>query len=93
MQSSEPVRKSRKHKKSRATAGDGTRDAGPSSPAKNDAREPLKLQQGTGSSSSSRHGQLVDLVVEDRKAEERARVQAQKEFGSSWTEHDHKHFL
>ncbi|RMJ24187.1 DUF300 domain protein [Aspergillus sp. HF37] len=96
VQSSEPVRKSRRHKKSRATSGDGAQvnqDVGQSTPVAGDAGEPRPSQRGAGSSSSSRHGQLVDLVIEDRDAEERARAQAQREFGSAWAGPDHKHFL
>lgn len=58
------------------------------------AGQPRSLQRGAGSSASnsSRNSQLVDLVVEDREAEERDRVQAQREFGSAWTGTDQRHF-
>lgn len=92
--SSQPVRKSRKHKKSRATSGDGTRsneDVGSNVSGRGGART-LQRGEASSSSNSSRRGQLVDLVVEDREAEEQDRTQAQREFGSAWAGPDQKHF-
>ena len=48
-------------------------------------------------SSSSKSGdstsQLVDLVVEDKEAENVERVRARKEGGSAWNESETKHFV
>lgn len=50
------------------------------------------------SSSSSKSGdtardQLVDLVVEDKDAEETERVRARKEGGAAWNVNEPKHFV
>lgn len=99
--SSEPVKKSRKHRKSR-TGSDGTHvtesrspKTGNKTPRKESssgrARE-LQRETSTSTSQSSRQGQLVDLVVENREAEERERAQSQRAFGSAWTGPERKHF-
>ncbi|KAJ5129779.1 Organic solute transporter Ost-alpha [Penicillium bovifimosum] len=89
------VRKARKHRKSRASDGGSKRSpkassnkSGPSSAA------PVPLQRNVSSTSSSgtRDGQLVDLVVENTEAEEEDRAQAQRELGSAWTEPETRHF-
>ena len=52
-------------------------------------------ENSTSSSSSAQSGrsQLVDLVVEDREAEETERVRARKEGGARWNEDEQKHFV
>ena len=47
----------------------------------------------SGGSSKSGRSQLVDLVLEDHKAEEIERVRARKEGGSAWNEEETKHFV
>jgi hypothetical protein len=44
-------------------------------------------------SGKSARSQLVDLVVEDKVAEETERVRARKEGGAGWNEDEPKHFL
>jgi hypothetical protein len=54
------------------------------------------LRQESSSSSSSANSnksELVDLVVEDREAEDVERVRARKEGGSGWNEVPPKHFV
>ncbi|KAF2154160.1 DUF300-domain-containing protein [Myriangium duriaei CBS 260.36] len=53
-----------------------------------------KLQKASSSTSSkSASSQLVDIVVEDREAEEVERVRARKEGGPGWNTVDRKHFV
>lgn len=47
----------------------------------------------SSSSSESARSQLVDLMVEDKDAEEVERVRARKEGGAAWNETDQKHFM
>lgn len=47
----------------------------------------------SSNSASSRNSQLVDLVVEDHKAEEIERVRARKEGGPGWNEVEPKHYV
>lgn len=53
------------------------------------------LREDSSSSHSVKSGrsQLVDLVIEDTKAEETERVRARKEGGSAWNEEETKHFV
>ena len=44
-------------------------------------------------SSKSDRSQLVDLVVEDKQAEETEQVRARKEGGAEWNENNGKHFI
>ena len=90
------VKRSRRHRKSRATNSGGTpRSEGSShSPRKEHPISPRAVRQETSSSLShgSHRSQLVDLVVEDQKAEEAEREHAQKAFGSTWLEPEQRHF-
>ncbi|OCK83512.1 DUF300-domain-containing protein [Lepidopterella palustris CBS 459.81] len=53
----------------------------------------LRHQSSSSSSTKSDRSQLVDLVVEDHKAEEVERVRARKEGGPGWNEVEQKHFV
>ena len=53
----------------------------------------LAHKDARSSSSRSDRSQLVDLVVEDREAEETERVRARKEGGAKWNEDETKHFV
>ncbi|KAH8723643.1 organic solute transporter Ostalpha-domain-containing protein [Phaeosphaeriaceae sp. PMI808] len=53
----------------------------------------LRQKSSSSSSAKSDKSQLVDLVVEDRQAEEVERVRARKEGGSAWNEEPPKHFV
>lgn len=53
----------------------------------------LRQDSTSSSSGKSRNSQLIDLVVEDREAEEIERVRARKEGGPGWNEHEQKHFV
>lgn len=66
--------------------------------SKGQSRAPV-LNGILGEESSSSHSgksgrsQLVDLMVEDTKAEETERVRARKEGGSAWNQEDTKHYM
>ena len=53
------------------------------------------LEEDSNSSGSVKSGrsQLVDLMVEDKAAEETERVRARKEGGATWNEEDTKQFM
>lgn len=53
----------------------------------------LRQKSSSSSSAKSDRSQLVDLVVEDHKAEEVERVRARKEGGGAWNEEPPKHFV
>lgn len=53
----------------------------------------LREESTSSGSAKSGRSQLVDLVVEDRDAEEVERVRARKEGGAAWNEDDTKHFV
>ncbi|XP_014558248.1 hypothetical protein COCVIDRAFT_94964 [Bipolaris victoriae FI3] len=53
----------------------------------------LRQKSSSSSSAKSDRTQLVDLVVEDRQAEEVERVRARKEGGPGWNEVPAKHFV
>lgn len=99
-QSSEPVKKARKHRKGRAGSEATHGTEGHRSPKnvksprkKSSFGEPGALQRETSSTShGSRRGQLVDLVVENREAEEQERVHAQRTLGSAWAGPERRHF-
>jgi len=80
-----------KHRSS-SSSGDASGDA-----SRSKSRVPLlgKLlsRQSSSSSSKSDRSQLVDLVVEDHKAEEIERVRARKEGGAAWNEAEQKHYV
>src|SRR5271154_2890581 len=54
-----------------------------------------KIARDKSASGSSKSGQsqIVDLVVEDTKAEEVERVRARKEGGDTWNQQEQKHFV
>ena len=53
----------------------------------------LREESTSSGSDKSGRSQLVDLVVEDREAEEVERVRARKEGGAAWNEDETKHFV
>jgi hypothetical protein len=57
--------------------------------------ESKKIARDKSASGSSKSGQsqVVDLVVEDTKAEEVERVRARKEGGNAWNQQEQKHFV
>ncbi|KKK17361.1 DUF300 domain protein [Aspergillus ochraceoroseus] len=83
------IKKARKSRKTRAPSTSGTQSS-----AGTTSRPEVPPKQGTDSptSQTSSRGQLVDLVVEDRKAEEAEREHIQRAFGSTAVEPEHKHF-
>ncbi|KAJ5084004.1 hypothetical protein NUU61_008583 [Penicillium alfredii] len=84
------VKKARTHRKGRASGESKQKRAssGPSSGTPG----PLQRSASSTSSHNSHRSQLVDLVVEDREAEEEDRVQTQKETGSAWAETETRRF-
>ena len=69
-------------------------------PSKSRNRAPVLdglVREGSSSSKSvsvkSGSSQLVDLVIEDKEAEELERVRARKEGGAAWNEDETKHFV
>ncbi|OJJ31508.1 hypothetical protein ASPWEDRAFT_163563 [Aspergillus wentii DTO 134E9] len=94
--SSKPVKKARKHRKSRAVDSEGKRrsshTSSHSSPKGGPGKSEAIQQVNSSASHNSRRSQLVDLVVEDRKTEERERNQVQKERGSVWADPGERHF-
>ncbi|KAI9370871.1 organic solute transporter Ostalpha-domain-containing protein [Aspergillus egyptiacus] len=91
------VKKTRKSRKVRASSSRGS-NASEGSVSKGSNRERHKIsgthRQGTDSPKSecSRRSQLVDLVVEDTKAEDEERAHTQRAFGSVAVEPEHMHF-
>lgn len=55
--------------------------------------EMLREESSSSHSAKSGRSQLVDLVIEDTKAEETERVRARKEGGSAWNQEETKHFV
>ena len=53
----------------------------------------LRHHSSSSSSAKSDRSQLVDLVVEDHKAEEAERVRARKEGGSGWNAAEPKNYV
>ncbi|EAW14365.1 OSTA/TMEM184 family protein [Aspergillus clavatus NRRL 1] len=90
----EPVKRARKHRKSRPSSDKNQRQETPSQSRSNSSRGAPSLRRGPSSSAShhSHRSQLVDLVVENQEAEEEERAQVQRAFGSTWVEPEHKHF-
>lgn len=96
-QAAEPVRRARKPRKSRTMSGKSEqRDDrnGSSHSRRKGSQESPSLKRGSSSltSQGSHRSQLVDLVVENREAEEEERAQAQRALGSAWVEPENKHF-
>lgn len=88
------VKKAKKSRKVRASTEDQKSSGGHAS--RNSRRHFTEAPQPQESSSSkpqgSHRGQLVDLVVENREAEDEEREHIQKAFGSAAAEPGHKHF-
>ncbi|KAI4255938.1 MAG: hypothetical protein LQ352_002323 [Teloschistes flavicans] len=53
----------------------------------------IREESSSSTSIKSGRSQLVDLVVEDRQAEQTERVRARKEGGAAWNENEAKHFV
>ena len=53
----------------------------------------IREESSSSHSAKSGRSQLVDLMIEDNKAEETERVRARKEGGSAWNEAETKHFM
>ncbi|RAH77924.1 DUF300-domain-containing protein [Aspergillus japonicus CBS 114.51] len=89
-QTSGVVKKSRKQKKPRPSSSDNNhRSAG----ASRSPRASYAEQRANSAASYASHpSQIVDLVVEDQKAEEEERQLAQRAFGSTTVEPEHRHF-
>ncbi|KAK9652289.1 hypothetical protein HCH54_010279 [Aspergillus fumigatus] len=93
----EPVKRARKHRKSRTMSGKGEQrnDRNGSSHSRRlGSHESPSLKRGSSSltTQGSHRSQLVHLVVEDRDAEEEERAQAERAFGTALIEPETKHF-
>lgn len=90
------MKKARKSRKTRASNGshDATDRRPPGSPRRHRPENPELQRHRSNSvrSPGSHRSQLVDLVVEDRKAEDDERIHVQRAFGSVAAEPEHKHF-
>ncbi|KAL4778294.1 organic solute transporter Ostalpha-domain-containing protein [Aspergillus varians] len=91
------VKKARRSRKVRASNGGHDSTEGRTSRSSRKDRpetKPEPQRQGTNSpkSQGSHHSQLVDLVVEDRKAEDEERAHIQRAFGSTAVEPEPKYF-
>ena len=66
-------------------------------PKKQTGKSPIgklfRHDSASSTSAKSSRSQLVDLVVEDQKAEEIERVRARKEGSPAWNEVSSKHFV
>ncbi|KAF8544968.1 organic solute transporter Ostalpha-domain-containing protein [Trichophaea hybrida] len=78
----------RKGKSKRSSPADSQRKK-----VKSEAIQPLLHRNESSSSGSSHRSGLIDLVVEDRRAEETARVRARKEGGPGWNEAEPKRYV
>lgn len=89
------VKKSRTHRKGRASGGEIRQEQNTSSsksPKSADHAGPLQRNASSTSSHNSHRSQLVDLVVEDHEREEQKRVQAQREVGTDAVEVETQRF-
>ncbi|KAL4898035.1 organic solute transporter Ostalpha-domain-containing protein [Aspergillus ambiguus] len=77
----EVVKKPRKHRRSRGSRSDSARGSGGAPSSMSGNRPPREASSSV--SQASNRSQLVDLVVEDREAEDEEREQAQRAFGSA----------
>ncbi|KAE8393693.1 DUF300-domain-containing protein [Aspergillus alliaceus] len=96
-QQPEVVKKFRKHRKVRASSkggasSDGNSISSPSGRESTEARTALQRGPSSFASRSSPRSQLVDLVVEDREAEEKERTEHQRTIGSALLEPEHRYF-
>ncbi|OGE50167.1 hypothetical protein PENARI_c018G00650 [Penicillium arizonense] len=81
------VKKARRHRKGRASDGESGRSPQPKPNSGASSSTPGPLQRNASSTSTNtRKSQLVDLVVENREAEEEDRAQVQRELGSAHAE-------
>lgn len=85
------VRKARRHRNSHVSDGDSHSQANHSKTRRTQRPEGVQRQSSTSTASESRRSQLVDLVVENREAEEQEQRVAQLETGSAWPERDALH--
>lgn len=53
----------------------------------------IREESSSSTSAKSGRSQLVDLVIEDKQAEETERVRARKEGGAAWNEDEAKHYM
>ncbi|OKL58001.1 hypothetical protein UA08_06688 [Talaromyces atroroseus] len=85
------VRKARKHRNSHVSnTNHASQVKGPRS-RRTPRQDEFRRQSSTSAASVSRRSQLVDLVVEDREAEQQYQRRAQRETGSAWPERDALH--
>lgn len=87
------VRKARKHRNSHVsnTSRENKAKSVKSQSTSRPNAVPRQSSTSTTKTTGSRHSQLVDLVVEDRGAEEQEQIRAQRETGSDWPERDALH--
>ena len=76
-----------------SSKGESSRSKSPHSKSHAPFSHLLRQKSSSSSSAKSDRSQLVDLVVEDRQAEEVERVRARKEGGPGWNEVPAKHFV
>ncbi|KAL4739285.1 organic solute transporter Ostalpha-domain-containing protein [Aspergillus similis] len=90
------VKKARKSRKSHASSSGRKTSEGHASrssrPERFETSKPQRKGTDSPKSPGSHRSQLVDLVVEDREAEEEERAQIQRAFGSVAVEDEPKHF-
>ncbi|KAJ5189167.1 Organic solute transporter Ost-alpha [Penicillium cf. griseofulvum] len=89
------VKKARRHRKSRASDGVSRQSPNPNSnrPGPSSVTPgPLQRNMSSTCSSGTQRSQLVDLVVENKNAEEEDRAQLQREYGSAWAEPEPRRF-
>jgi len=101
----QPTRENRKRRKSKiaeiqhsVAKGKHRSSLASEEPSSSKSRKPLlgsliRHKSSSSSSAKSDRSQLVDLVVEDREAENMERVRARKEGGPGWNEASPKHFI
>lgn len=72
----------------------GTNEDGSASRSRAPVLNEMSREESSSShSTKSGRSQLVDLVIEDKVAEETERVRARKEGGSAWNQDETKHFV
>ncbi|KAB8076660.1 organic solute transporter Ostalpha-domain-containing protein [Aspergillus leporis] len=91
------LKKSRRHKKVRASSNGGTHSHWDTTSSKSRRqhtkdRATLQREPSSSTSRSSHHSQLVDLIVEDHEAEEKEREEHQRTTGSALLEPEHRYF-
>ncbi|KAE8355296.1 organic solute transporter Ostalpha-domain-containing protein [Aspergillus coremiiformis] len=93
----EVVKKPRKHGKIRASNNGGSHSNGDSTSSKSRRectgdRAALPRNRSSSASRSSHRSQLVDLVIEDREAEEKEQAERHRTTGSALLEPEHRYF-